>query len=418
MGPEVLIVGAGLAGLTCAIALEEAGVDVQVLEAEDAVGGRVRTDIVDDYLLDRGFQVLNPAYPRVKQYADVDALNVRPFGAGLGLRSGRFEELQVIADPRREPQLIARTLRSGKLHPSSVAALTRWTSPALVSEWAIENLTGEDDTRRESMDGAGIVGPLRHVIDNFFAGVLLEDDGSTSTAFARMMARKFTFGKPGLPVGGMQSLPTQLAARLRTPVRLGTKVSEVAPGRVRTEDGEELTAELVVVATQAPIAAELTGALIPEGKGVTTHWFACDQAPTDLDMVIVDAREGTHGPVKNTCVMTNVAPEYAPSGKHLVQASSLLKPGVDPVSDEDVVRHVAEIYGAPAQTWEIVRRDDIPWALPAEPAPFVANRDMEIAPGLIVAGDWVDHASIQGAMVSGERAAQGWLHRRNGDLAG
>ena len=414
---EVLVVGAGLAGLTCALRLQDNGVDVRIVDAADAVGGRIRTDLVDGYLLDRGFQVLNPAYPRVRQDTDLDALDVRPFTAGVALRSARTTDLQILADPRREPGLLTQTLRSGKLHPASLAALTRWASPALVSEWAIENLTGEDVTRQESMDQAGLIGPLRKIADRYLAGVLLEDDGSTSTAFTRLMVRKFVLGTPGLPKGGMQALPEQLASRLVRPVELDTKVIGVSAGRVRTEGGEEITADLVVLATDPTSAAELVGAQVPEGKGVTTHWFSAEQAPHDLRMMVLDARD-VHGPVLHTAVVSNVAPEYAPAGKHLIEASSLLPTNGSPVEDSDVRQHLAELYGTDVSSWELLRRDDVPYALPAQPAPYVPNRDMEIEPGLIVAGDWVDHASIQGAMASGERAAQGWLHRLDGEISG
>ncbi|MGO0575731.1 NAD(P)/FAD-dependent oxidoreductase [Ornithinimicrobium panacihumi] len=410
---EVLVVGAGLAGLTCALRLEAAGVDVTVIEAGDAPGGRVRTDRVDGFLLDRGFQVLNPIYPRVRHYADVDELGLRSFTAGLALRSSRTPDLQILADPRREPQLIPQTLRSGKLHPASLAALTRWAGSALVSDWAIENLTGDDDTRAESMDRSGLIGPLRKVIDRYLAGVLLEDEGSTSTAFTRLMVRKLYRGVPGLPTGGMQALPDQLASKLVRPVELNTRAVEISPGRVRTEDEQEITADLVVVATDPIAAADLVGAPVPQGKGVTTHWFSADEAPTDLKMIVLDVRD-EHGPVVDTCVISNVAPDYAPEGKHLIQASSLLPTNGSPVADDEVRKHVSEIYGVDASGWQLLRRDDIPYAVPAQPAPFVANRGMEIEPGLIVAGDWVDHASIQGAMVSGERAAEGWLHRLDG----
>ncbi|GAA5159585.1 NAD(P)/FAD-dependent oxidoreductase [Ornithinimicrobium tianjinense] len=405
---EVIVVGAGIAGLTCAVTLQEAGVPVRVLEASDAVGGRVRTDRVDGFLLDRGFQVLQTAYPMVKDLVDVDALDLQPFTLGLALRSDRGPDHFVVADPRREPQLIPQTLRSGKLHPASVASLTRWLAPALREEWVLNS--GEDVTRGEAMDAASFVGPLRHLLDTFLAGVLLEDDLSTSNAFTLLLMRSFATGRIGLPAGGMQQLPAQLAARLSQPVELGTEVVEVGPGRVRTAGGENIDAGLVVVSTDPETAERLTGRPSVPGKGVTTHWFATDEAPADHRMLVVDQRH-EHGPVINTCVVSNAAPGYAPEGRHLVQASSLLRPGQPPVEDEAVRAHVGQLWNVDASGWQLLRRDDIPYALPVQPAPLVDREDLVVDEGLIVAGDHTDTGSIQGAMVSGRRAAEGWIAR-------
>ena len=210
----------------------------------------------------------------------------------------------------------------------------------------------------------------------------------------------------------MQALPEQLAAGLRTPVELGTEVTSVGPRSVRTAGGEEISAELVVVATGAEAAAELTGHTAPAAKGVTTHWFAVPEAPMDQALLVIDQREA-RGPVINTAVMSNAAPSYAPPGRHLVQASSLLRQGQEPVSDQTVLTQVGGIYGVPTGDWELLRRDDIRYALPAQPAPLQERTALEVEPGLILAGDHVDTGSIQGAMVSGQRAAEGYLQRRS-----
>ena len=320
-----------------------------------------------------------------------------------------------LADVRREPQLIPQTFSSGKLHPSSVAALARWFAPSLREDFVPK---GQDDvTRAEAMDRAGFAGPLRRVVDSFLAGVLLEDDGSTSNAFSLMLARSFLRGTSSLPSGGMQRLPAQLAAGLRSPVELETPVESVGGGQVRTASGERIDASLVVVATDPVTAQSLTGRPVPEGKGVTTHWFATDEPPTDRPMIVTDQCDRPIAPVVTTAVVSNVAPSYAPEGRHLIAASSLLSQGREPVSDDDVREHLGQIYGADTTGWELLRRDDIPYALPVQPAPFVDRWDLEVEPGLILAGDHVDTGSIQGAMVSGRRAAEGWLARQSGEIA-
>ncbi len=211
---DVVVVGAGLAGLACVTELQRRGVEARLLEASDAVGGRVRTDVVDGHLCDVGFQLLNPAYPALRELVDLDALDLQPFAAGVRVR--RRGGVATLGDPRREPRLLPATLRSGLLRPRELAGLARWAVPVLGGEKRIMGLT--DESLAASLDAAGVRGPLRRqVLEPFLAGVLADDSGATSSRYARLLVRWFLLGAPAVPAVGMRALPAQLAARLHRP---------------------------------------------------------------------------------------------------------------------------------------------------------------------------------------------------------
>lgn len=410
MRADVVVVGAGLAGLRCAQVLAGAGRDVVVLEASDGVGGRIRTDRVDGFLVDRGFQLLNPAYPAVRRWVDVDALHLQPFGAGVAARAE--SGLDVLGHPLRSPALLPATVRTAARRPKEVAALARWAAPLLrprrTSDLSDVLERRADVDRRTALDGAGVDGLLRRVVDRFFAGVLLEDDGTTADRFALLLTWMFVRGVPALPRDGMQALPEQLAETLGGRVRLGQTVRRVTGTSVETDDGT-WSADHVVVATGAPEAAELTGVPVPATKGVVTVWWSTPTAP-DTDLLHVDARQAPAGPLVNAAVVSRAAPSYAPPGRHLVQGSALLGRGEAP--DTDRMRlHAGDLLGVDPTRWEVVARHEVPHALPAQPAPFSATRPVRHG-DLVVCGDHRDTGSIQGALVSGQRAANALLEGR------
>ncbi|MEP6798981.1 MAG: FAD-dependent oxidoreductase, partial [Lapillicoccus sp.] len=157
---DVVVVGAGLAGLMCAATLQRRGLDVRLLEASDEVGGRVRTEVIDGHLCDVGFQLLNPAYPAVKRFIDVEALGMQSFAAGVRVRRGG--DSVVLADPRRAPQLLPATLRSGMLDLREIAALARWVGPVLASPSRV--MRSPDESLAMALDEAGVTGRLRREV--------------------------------------------------------------------------------------------------------------------------------------------------------------------------------------------------------------------------------------------------------------
>ncbi|MCW2816450.1 MAG: amine oxidase [Nocardioides sp.] len=405
MDADVVVVGAGLAGLGCALALEDAGLEVVVVEAADAVGGRIRTDVVDGFKVDRGFQLLNPAYPEVRRVVDVDALGMQSFAAGVvaATDDGRVR----LGHPLREPGLVPSSLAAGVRRPRELAAVASWLRPLAVPrpgrplEAVLQ--ARPDRTRLEALDRAGVDGLLRRVLDRFLAGVLLEDDGSTADDYALLLVWMFVTGVPGVPDGGMQALPEQLAARLSRPVRLETPVESVA-GRSVHAAGETLSARAVVVAADGVAATTLTGVDAPPAKGVVTTWWSAEDVPPRGRLLHVDGRTRPGGPLVNCAVMSEAAPSYAPFGRHLVEASALLGPGRD-TSEASARRHAADLLGLDPTSWEVVARHEVPRALPAQPAPYSSRRPVGLGGGLYVCGDHRDTGSIQGALVSGRRAA-------------
>ena len=406
---DVVIVGAGLAGLRCARRLAELGRHVIVLEAGDAVGGRVRTDVIDGFRCDRGFQVLNPAYPAVRRWVDVSTLDLKPFGSGVLVR--RTEGLQVVADPVREPRLLAQTVRSGYLHPRELASVTRWGARVMADPKTV--IRQADTTIAESFDEAGVTGRLRReVIDPFLAGVLVESHGATSANFTKLLVRMFALGRPAVPANGMQALPEQLARPLDGQVRLRSPVESITPTSNRVEvrvDGQALRAHAAVVATDPEGAARLTPLPRPVTRGLVTWWFDTPESPNPLPLVAVDGRRGDPappGPVWNTAVLTAAAPSYAPPTRHLVEATCLLDRPDGDATEKEVRRHVGEIYGCDTSAWRMVTRHRVESALPAMTPPLEVRAPVALGDGVFVCGDHRDTASIQGALVSGQRAAE------------
>src|SRR5919199_3044474 len=405
---EVVVVGAGLAGLACARRLNGAGVAVTVLEAADRVGGRVHTDVVDGFRCDRGFQLLNPAYPEVRRVLDLRALRLRPLPAGVVVALG--DRRRLLSDPRRTPPSDLPRAAAGTLatlrSPREVAAFARWVLRAVRAHPA-DLLAAPDEPWGPALDRLGIDGELRHaVLEPFLAGVIGERDGSTSRRYVDLLVRSFARRRPSVPWEGMQAVPDQLAGMLPAgTVRTGVPVTAVAPGRVRTPEGE-LAAPAVVVATNPAVAHDLLGLPVPATRGLTTFWHVAPEPPTRAPHLHVDG-DG-RGPVVNTVVLSASAPGYSPDHRALV-ATTVLGDAGDPGTEAAVRAQLRFVYGADTQRWELLRTHALPQALTAMPPPLDVRRPVALGEGLFVAGDHRDSASSQGALVSGRRAADAVL---------
>lgn len=395
-GPDVVVVGAGIAGLVCALELEARGLDVRVLERADRVGGRIRTERIDGFLCDVGFQLLNPAYPQVKRMIEIPALGLQRFAAGVRVDLG--DRSVVLADPRRAPGLLWPTLRSGLVDLRDVIGLLRWAAPAVVSPQ--RTLRQHDDTLARSWDAAGVRGRLRHqVLEPFLSGVLADDPAQASAAFVRLLLRAFLLGTPGLPRDGMQAIPDQLAARLVAAAETVTDVVRVEPGPTVHTTAGAVTAAAVVIAADLPAAAHL--GLIPARPcgGLTTWWFG---TPAGLPQDRLLCIDGRRGPVANTAVVSAAAPSYAPPDRGLVQVTALSSAGL---TDDGALAEARRLWRTDTTGWDLLTRHDVTQALPLTRAPLQVRRPVELGDGLFLCGDHQDTPSTQGAMASGHRTA-------------
>ena len=405
---DVAVVGAGLAGLACARSLAQAGHSATVFEASDAVGGRVRTDTVDGFRIDRGFQVLLTAYPEATAVLDYAALDLKPFESGALVRLD--DTWQHIGDPLRDLSALLPTLfaRVGSLSDKVRVlglrtAVTRGTAESL---WKTPETTTEDALRTR-------YGFSDRMIDRFFrpflGGVLLDRRlGASSRAFEYYF-RMFSEGDAAVPARGMQAIPEQLAERLPAgTVRLNAPVSHVEPdGRGLTlASGEALLFDAVVVATDAAAVPGLVpDAAVPEWKGTVQIAWSAPAPPSGKAILMLDGQG--RGPVNNAQVMSNVAPGYAPAGQALVTASVLGTPTIDDDALDSRARaQLRGWFGPQVDAWRRLAVHRIPHALPDLPSLDPPERPLHVRDALFMTGDWLRNGSIDGALVAGRHAAE------------
>lgn len=406
--PKIIIVGAGLAGLTCAVELARRGVRAQIVEASDGVGGRVRTDVVEGFALDRGFQVLLTSYPTPRHYLDFGELELQPMSHGALIRTGTrgFER---VADPLRAPHRALSTALSfvgtlpDKLKVLKLAAALRDKTADAI--WRGAEMSTLEYLMRWGFSDRFI---LEFFIP-FYGGVFLDPGLDVSSKMFEYTFKLFAQGDAAVPARGMGEIPRQLAAQLAPEqVRLNAPVAAVEDGAVVLEGGERLEADRVVVATDARWAASHLDGVAPyEWNSTTCLYYAADRAPIDEPML---ALNGTgQGVVNSLIVMSKVSEAYAPYGKELISVSLLGHHELTDAALDDLVRdEIGPWFGPQVAEWTFLRAYRIPYAQPHQGAGRLARvfQPVRLSERLFVCGDHRETASIEGAMNSGARAAQ------------
>jgi phytoene dehydrogenase-like protein len=407
IGSRVLVVGAGAAGLACALRLRQLGLAPVVFEAAGAVGGRVQSDDVDGYRLDRGFQVLPLAYPEVRRFLDLPGLRLGRFHAGAWLRlGGRFER---VGDPRRDPGALVAGLFS------RVGTLAdKWRALRLARAAAGASWHGApawpETTALERLRAAGISERMREAFFRpFLSGIFLEPQLETSSRFLELALRAFALGPAALPAGGMGAVSAQLAARLPAgALRTGCAVRALDADGLVLASGERVFARAVVVATD-PRAAErlVPGFRAPALRAALALWFAAPRPPLSEPVLVLNG-EG-RGPVNLLCVPSRVAEGYAPERQDLVSVGvQAPRPESDPALEREVRAQLVGWFGAQVEAWRLLRVDRIGGALPActPPAPDAAGAPLRFGPLRFACGDHRGIPSLETALRSGRMAAE------------
>jgi len=404
---EVIVVGAGLAGLSAARTVAAAGVPVTVLEAAEHPGGRVRTDLIDGFTIDRGFQSLTTSWPQVTRQLDVPALGLRPFPAGVLL----FEEgrTQRVGDVRRVRDAIG-GLRTGNGNGGDRARLAALLARTASSPVARVMSGPEVATAQAPAMHALPPDLARRTLRPLLTTLLHDPTLRSSSRFAELTLRSFLRGRVGLPARGMAAVPAQLAAGLaRGVVRYGVRVVSISADRVLTDVAGEIRAGAVIVATDPVTAvALLPGLRLPGFHAVTTLYHVADALPrADASLVVeADARS----PFTHTTVVSQVAPSYSPDRRALVATTVLGHDGTEPAKLELRVRErLAVVYDTSTSTWQHLTTCHVPYAVPVVEPGHNFRRPVRLIGGLYVCGDHRDSSSIQGALASGRRAARSAL---------
>ncbi|MEV7180811.1 FAD-dependent oxidoreductase [Kitasatospora sp. NPDC093679] len=406
--PDVVVVGAGLAGLAAARALTGQGLSVQVLEAARRIGGRMASDELDGFRLDHGIHLLNTDHPEPARRLDLDRLDLRPLAPGVLVHSAGRRYRAGVPQQAAGRGALGGALGSPLERARLAASLNRLAATPVPRLLARPETTAARALADRGLGGRTVDGFLRPLL-----GALLADRSlTTSSRVADLVLRSYARGRLCLPADGTASVPAQLAEGLPAgTVRTGVAVTAVSADGVETARHGRVGAQAVVLACDARSAtALLPGLRLPDFHPVTTYFHAADRSPLGEPALLLDAdRSG----VSHTLVLSDVHPSYAPAGRALVATTVLGRRGYDiggPAGFEPVVRRrLAELYGTSTAGWEFLSVRHAPDAVPAMPAPHHFRRSVRVLAGLYVCGDHRDTSSLQGALVSGRRAAQAVL---------
>ncbi len=406
---DTLIIGAGLAGLTAARVLKLAGRKVKIIEASDGPGGRVRTDEVNGFLLDRGFQVFLTAYPEAKHFLDYKALDLKPFSPGsIILTNSGIDE---IGDPLREASSLIRTLKSpvGTLSDKFRLLLLRLKLAGI----SIDEIFSKKETT--TLEYLSAVGFGKKIISDFFApfmsGIYLEQNLDTSSRMFEFVFKMFSESDTAIPAKGMGMIPRQLASDLSVEeLILNERAISIDGNKVQTASGNVFEASTILIATTADCIPVPFQRRLIKKKSVTCMYFSADQAPYQKALIALNAIPNRL--VNNLAVMSNISSCYAPEGKSLISVS--LSGNEQFIKQDELelkVKEELKIWFKECSDWVPIKTYEIPYALPDNSHVIndILPSSIRINYSTFICGDHLLNGSINAAMKSGRIAAEAML---------
>lgn len=406
---DILIIGAGLAGLTATRVLKSAGRKVKIIEASDGPGGRVRTDKINGFLLDRGFQVFLTAYPEAKHFLNYKALDLQFFSPGsIILTDSGIDE---IGDPLRDASSLIKTLKSpiGTLSDKFRLLFLRL---KLAGNSIDEIFSKKETTTLEYLSRAGFG---EKIISDFFApfmsGIYLEQNLDTSSRMFEFVFKMLSEADTAIPAKGMGMISSQLASDLSVEeLILNERAISIDGNEVQAASGNVYEASKILIATTADCIPVPFQRRLIKKKSVTCMYFSAEKAPYQKALIALNANPDRL--VNNMAVISNVSSRYAPEGKSLISVSlSGQEQFIKQDELEFKVKDELKFWFSECSNWVHIKTYDIPYALPDNTHVIndIIPSSLRINYSTFICGDHLVNGSINAAMKSGRLAAEAIL---------